>query len=61
MPSSTGGKGSRKIGRGLRKPSHARYVNERRHEINKIKRLKKHVKQFEKDSTALKVLKELRG
>ena len=62
MPkSSTGKKGGKKIGRGLRKPAHARYVNERRREINKIKRLKKHIKRFEKDSTALKALKKMGG
>lgn len=62
MPkSSTGKRGGKKIGRGLRRPAHARYVNENRHETNKIKRLKKHVKRFEKDTVALKALKRLRG
>lgn len=61
MASSVGGKGGRKIGRGLRKPAHARYVNEGRRELNKIKRLKKHIKQFTEDLIAYEALKKLRG
>ena len=61
MASSVSKKGGKKIGRLLRSPAHARYVNEGRRETNKIKRLKKHIKQFEKDGTALRALKKLRG
>lgn len=59
--SSTGKKGGKKIGRLLRSPAHARYVNEGRREANKIKRLKKHIKQFTEDLIAREVLRKLRG
>ena len=61
MPSSVGGKGGRKIGRDLKKPTYARYVNERRREANRIKRLNKHVKQFRKDTVSLRALKRAMG
>lgn len=59
--SSTGKRGGKKIGRGLRSPAHTRYVNENRSKLNKIKRLRKHTKRFEKDIVALKTLKKLGG
>jgi ribosomal protein S15P/S13E len=59
--SSTGKKGGKKIGRGLRSPAHARYVNENRWLSNKLKRLKKHCKRFEKDAVALRALKKVVG
>jgi hypothetical protein len=42
--SSTGKKGSKKIGRSLKSPAHARYTGADRRRINKIRRLKKHLK-----------------
>lgn len=59
MASSTGGKGGRKIGRGMKSPSHSRYVATSRRKINKIKRLRKHLKKCENDQFACKVLKKL--
>lgn len=59
--SSTGKKGGKKIGRLFRSPAHARYVNEGRRETNKIKRLKKHIKQFTEDLIVREILKKLRG
>ena len=57
--SSTGKKGGRKLGRGLKSPSHQKYSNEGRREKNKIRKLKKHLKQCENDQTARKALKGL--
>ena len=59
MASSTGRKGGRKEGRGLRSPSHSRYVNESRRERNKIWRIKKHLKRCENDQVARKALEKL--
>ena len=59
--SSTGKRGGKKIGRGLRSPAHTRYVNERRSLSNKLKRIKKHCKKCENDIVALKTLKKLGG
>ncbi len=44
MAASSGKKGGKKIGRNLRKPSCARYKNSARWLTNKIKKLKKHIK-----------------
>ncbi len=45
MPDKKPGKGgTRKIGRGLRSPSHVRYTNERRWETNKARRIAKNAK-----------------
>ena len=57
MPSSTGKGGRRKFGRGLRSPASKRYVAEGRRETNKIRKLKKHIKDHAKDKIALKALK----
>ena len=59
--SSTGKKGGKKVGRLLRSPAHCRYTNENRWELNKIKRLRKHLKRCEKDITARKALQRLGG
>ena len=59
MGSSTGGTGGKKIGRGLRSPAHARYVNEDRQRKNKIKKLKGHIKKCGEDKVALKCLRGL--
>lgn len=59
MASSTGGSGGKKIGRGMRSPSHTRYVNEGRHIKNKIRKLKKHIKKCDRDKVAIKCLKGL--
>lgn len=40
--------GKRKIGRASRKPSHARYVNERRSETNKARKAARIKKQLER-------------
>lgn len=55
MASSTGGKGSKKKGRGLRSPSHNRYNVDDRRTKNKIKKISKQKKQEEK-----KQIKKLR-
>ena len=57
--SSTGKRGGRKIGRSMRSPSHARYVNEGRRERNKIRRIKKHLKRCGDDQVARKALRGL--
>jgi len=59
MASSTGKGGQKKIGRGLRSPTHARYVNEGRREKNKIRKIKKHLKSCENDHVARRCLKGL--
>lgn len=59
--SSTGKSGQRKVGRGLRSPAHSRYINEGRRETNKIRRIKKHLKQCENDKLVLKALRKLNG
>lgn len=57
--SSTGKKGGKKVGRGLRSPAHARYVNEGRYQTNKAKKLRKHLKKCGKDITARRALQRL--
>ena len=57
--SSTGKKGAKKSGRGLRSPSHQKYVSEGHREINKIRRIKKHLKKRKNDTVALKALRKL--
>ena len=59
--SSTGGTGGRKIGRGLRSPAHARYVNEDRRRKNKIKKLKGHIEKCGEDKVALRCLRMIGG
>lgn len=59
MSSSVSKKGGKKIGRGLRKPAHARYVSESRRETNKIKKVKKHLKENKNDCVALQCLNGL--
>ena len=44
----TGGKGSKKIGRSARKPSHARYNSSKRWEENKARRIAKQKKKEER-------------
>jgi hypothetical protein len=44
MASSTGGKGTKKFGRGMRSPSHARYMATNRKKLNKICRLRRHLR-----------------
>jgi len=55
--SSTGGKGARKIGRNMRKPSCARYRNELRWLKNKARKLKRHLKRHPTDQAAIRALK----
>jgi len=57
MSSSSGKKGSKKVGRCVRKPSHARYNNMNMRLKNKIKKLKKHIKSHENDKCAIYALK----
>lgn len=56
---STGKKGGKKYGRLLRSPAHARYVNTNRCLLNKIRKIKKHLKKCIKDNTAIAALKKL--
>lgn len=58
MSASTGKKGGAKIGRGMKSPSHSSYNSTGRYEINKIRRLKKHLKKCKKDKVALKCLRK---
>jgi len=53
------GKGSRKIGRNLRKPTCKRYTNTMRWVTNKIRNLEKHIKNHPSDSCAGYALKRL--
>ena len=48
MASSTGGKGTKKFGRLLRSPSHARYIAIDRRRLNKICRLQRHLRALAK-------------
>lgn len=57
MPSSTGKGGRKKFGRGLRSPSRQRYVATGRREINRDRKLKKHIKNHPNDKVAIKSLK----
>ena len=54
--SSQGKKGGKKIGRIARSPSHARYNGTNRRETNRLRKLKKHLKQQPNDKTAIKAL-----
>jgi len=65
---STEKKGGKKIGRGLRSPTHTRYTNSGRRKYNKIRKLKKHLKKMDKhpfsrpfklDKVAIAALKRL--
>lgn len=56
MASSTGKGGRRKFGRGMRSPAHTRYIATGRRETNRVKKLKKHIKQQPKDKVASKAL-----
>ena len=53
MSSSTGGSGSKKYGRNLRKPTCKRYTHEMRWIKNKARKLVKHIKKHPKDLVAL--------
>ena len=55
--SSTGKKGGKKIGRGLRKPAHSRYVSLNICLRNRIRKLKKHIKKYARDLVAKEALK----
>jgi len=55
MAKSTGKKGGKKIGRGMKSPSHNRYNATNRYETNKVKRAKKHLKAHPNDKTAYKI------
>ena len=55
--SSTGKKGGKKVGKGLRSPAHQRYVNEGRRKQNKIRHIKKHLKRCGDDQVARKALR----
>lgn len=57
MASSTGKKGNRKAGRNMRKPTCARYKAEMRWLKNKAKKLRKHLKKYPNDTTAIRALK----
>ena len=60
MAGSSGGKkGGRKIGRGMKSPSHNQYNTMGRREQNKIRKLKKHIKEYGNDKIALKCLRKL--
>jgi len=54
MKKEQGKKGSKKIGRNLRKPSCARYTSSRRWVTNKLKKLAKHIKRQPNDLVAIK-------
>ena len=54
MAKSTGKKGGKKVGRGMKSPSHTRYTSEDRREKNKIRKAKKHRKNHPNDKTVYK-------
>lgn len=56
MGSSSGKKGSKKVGRCIRKPSHIRYNNLNMRLRNKIRKLKKHLKFHPKDGCVIGAL-----
>jgi len=55
----SGKKGGRKIGRGLRKPSHTRYTNNNRWLSNRIRDLKRHIRAHTNDLVAERALRGL--
>lgn len=57
--SSSGKKGGKKVGRGMRSPSHNRYNTMGRREQNKAEKLRKHLKKYENDKIAEKALKKI--
>ena len=59
MASSQSKKGGKKVGRILRSPSHSRYNSLNQRKVNKIRKLKKHLKKCSKDTVAKKALKEI--
>jgi len=56
MASKSGG-GRRKIGRGMKKPAHTRYVNENRRDRNKRRKVAKHFRDNPNDLVAKRFLR----
>ena len=56
MASSQAKVGGKKIGRGLRKPAHARYVRRNVWLKNKLRKIARHIKSHPKDRVAVRAL-----